>query len=109
MSVKALPHAVAPVRICFKLGPSVETVQLGGSRTSAARAARGLTGQPLSGRFTIEYMSAGVSTWWSLARTVARHMGLGRAPAGSWVALLVLLAMVAAVTSGSWLLLRELG
>jgi hypothetical protein len=107
--VKPQPRAIPAVRICFKLGQSVETAQLGGSRTSAATAATSLAGQPLSGRFTIEYMSAGHSSWWSLAKSAARHMGLGRAPAGSWVALLVLLAMVAAMTSASLLLLRELG
>lgn len=109
VSIKALPRAVAPVRICFKLGPSAETVQLGGSRTSAATAARSLSGAPLPGRFTVEYMRRGDSSWWSLAKTVARHMGLGRAPSGTWVALLVLLLMVTAVATASWLVVKELG
>jgi hypothetical protein len=107
--VKALPHAVGPVRICFALGPSAETVQLGGLRTSAATAARSFSGAPLAGRFTVEYMRAGSSSWWSLAKTVARHMGLGRAPSGTWIALLVLLLMGTAVVTASWLIVKELG
>ena len=107
--VKALPHAVAPVRICFKLGPSVEIVQLGGVRTSASTAAHNFSGAPLPGRFTVEYMRAGGSSWWSLAKTVARHMGLGRAPSGTWIALLVLLSMGTAIATGSWLIVKELG
>lgn len=107
--VTAMPHAVAPVRICFKLGKSVETVQLGGLRTSAATAARNFSGVPLPGRFTVEYMHSGDSSWWSSAKTLARHMGLGRAPSGSWVALLVALLMGAAIAIGSWLTVKELG
>jgi hypothetical protein len=106
--VKALPHVATPVRICFKLGPSAETVQLGGSPTNALTAARNLSGAPLPGRFTVEYMRRGDSSWWSLAKTAARHMGLGRAPSGTWVALLVLLLMGTALATASWLLVKEL-
>ena len=107
--VKALSHASAPVRICFKLGSSAETVQLGGMRTSAVTAARNFSGAPLPGRFTVEYMRAGSSSWWSLLKTSARHMGLGRAPSGSWVALLVLLLMGTVLATASWLIVKELG
>jgi hypothetical protein len=106
--VKPLSALAAPVSICFQLGRSVETVQLGGSRTSAAIAARSLSGAPLSGRFTVEYMRAGSSSWWSLAKTVARHMGLGHAPSGTWIALLVLVLMGTSVAAASWLIVREL-
>ena len=106
--VKALPHTVAPVRICFKLGPSAEIVQLGGSRANAMTAARHLSGVPLPGRFTVEYMRRGDSSWWSLAKTAARHMGLGRAPSGTWVSLLLLLLMGTAVATASWLIVKEL-
>jgi hypothetical protein len=106
--VKALPHTVTPVRICFKLGPSAEAVQLGGSRANVMTAARSLSGVPLPGRFTVEYMRRGDSSWWSLAKTAARHMGLGRAPSGTWVALLVLLLMGTAVATASWLIVKEL-
>jgi hypothetical protein len=106
--VKVLAQPVAGARICFKLGPSVETVQLGGSRTSAAVAATNLHGRPLPGRFTVEYIRSASRSWWSTAETVARHIGLGRAPSGSWVALLLLAGMGAVLATASWLLLREL-
>ena len=107
--VKPLAHAVSPARICFELGQSVEKVQLGGSRTAAAVAASDLAGKPLSGRFTIEYMHTGSSSWWSLAKTVARHIGLGHAPSGTWIVLLLLVAMGALVAGAAWLVLEELG
>ena len=107
--VKALPHAAAPVRVCFKLGPSAETIQLGGVRTGTTVAARNFSGAPLPGRFTVEYMRSASSSWWSLAKMVARHMGLGRAPSGTWIALLVLLLMGTTVATGSWLIVKELG
>jgi hypothetical protein len=106
--VKPVPRAVSGVRLCFKLGKSAENVELGGSRTSAALAARNLRGQPLPGRFTVEYMRPGHSSWWSSAQTVARHIGLGRAPTGTWVALLLILTMGAVLTIASWLVVREL-
>jgi hypothetical protein len=43
-----------------------------------------------------------------MAETVARHVGLGRAPSGTWVVLLLLIAMGAVLATASWLLLREL-
>ncbi len=108
VSVKPLARAVAGARVCFALGPAAEEVQVGGSRTSAAVAARYLAGGVLPGRFTVEYMRSARGSWWSMLRAVARHMGLGRSPSGSWVALLVALAMCAALAAGSWLAVREL-
>jgi hypothetical protein len=106
--VKPLAQAVSGVRICFGLGRAPESVTLGGSHTSAALAARELDGKALPGRFTVEYMKPGHSSWRSLARTVARHMGLGRAPSGSLVVPLLLVLMGAALASASWLAVREL-
>lgn len=108
VSVKPLSRAVAGARVCFKLGAAPEKVQVGGSRTSAAVAARYLGGGVLPGRFTVEYMRSGAGSWWSMLRTVARHMGLGRSPSGGWVALLVALLMGATLAAGSWLAVREL-
>jgi hypothetical protein len=108
VSVKPLSRAVAGTRVCFRLGTAPETVQVGGSRTSAAVAARYLAGGVLPGRFTVEYMRSGSSSWWSMLRTVVRHMGLGRSPSGSWIALLVALLTGATLAVGSWLAVREL-
>jgi hypothetical protein len=108
VSVNPLRRAVAGVRVCFRLGAAPEKVQVGGLRTNTAMAARYLAGGVLPGRFTVEYMRSGGSSWWSMLRTVARHMGLGRSPSGSWVALLAALLMGATLAAGSWLAVREL-
>ncbi len=106
--IKPQARAVAGARVCFKLGAAPEKVQVGGSRTSVAVAARYLAGGVLPGRFTVEYLRSGSSSWWSMLRTVARHMGLGRSPSGTWIALLVALLMGATLAVGSWLAVREL-
>jgi hypothetical protein len=110
LPTKSLPPSLAPIRILFQPGPSADTIPLGGSPTNALKAARSnLSGAPLPGRFTVEYMRRGDSSWWSLAKTAARHMGLGRAPSGTWVALLVLLLMGTVLATASWLIVKELG
>lgn len=106
--LKALAHARSDVSVCFVLGPSAEPVLVGGSTTSVGPVAKTSTGRMLSGRFTVEYMRSGSSSWWSMLRTVALHMGFGRAPSGSWIALLVALLMGSALVAGSWLAVREL-
>jgi hypothetical protein len=47
-------------------------------------------------------------SWWSMAQTVVRHMGLGRTAAGSGLVLLVLVLMGLLVAAASWLTLKEL-
>ncbi len=100
-------RAVHNVTICFKLGPTREIVTIEGQLTKPAVAARG-EGAALPGRMRIEYVRAGHSSWWSLALPTARRLGLGRAWAGSWVALLLATLMGAVVALCSWVLLREL-
>jgi len=56
----------------------------------------------------IEYLRPGESSWWSLATSVARRMGLGRAETGTWVALLAILLMVAVGGAMSRVILKEL-
>ncbi len=100
-------RAVRGVTVCFKLGPTREIVTIEGQLTKPASAARG-EGKTLPGRMRIEYLRGGHSSWWSLALLTVRHMGLGRAWAGSWVALLLATLMAGLVTLCSWILLREL-
>jgi hypothetical protein len=107
--VRPVARAVSHVRVCFRLGPTVETVAIYGSPTPTAVAARDGAGAPLPGRITVEYMRSARGTWWSAASGVARHIGLGRAPSGSWVALLLVVLMGAAVASASWLVAKGLG
>jgi hypothetical protein len=106
--VRPLAHTLASVRICFKLGPGAERVGIVGVPTSPRVAAKGSEGEALPGRFKIEYMRAGSSSWWSIAKTVARHIGLGHAPSGTWIALFLLALMGAVVATASWLTVREL-
>jgi hypothetical protein len=106
--VRPVGRGSSNVRICFRLGPTREKVELVGVPTSPASAARSSEG-PLPGRIKIEYLRSGGRSWLSLAETVARRMGLGRAPSGTWVALLVLVLMGGTVVGASWLALRELG
>jgi hypothetical protein len=106
--VKPVQHAVAGTRVCVSLGQSAENVIVGGFRTGPAVAARGGDGEVLPGRFRVEYARAGESSWWSLAKTVAKHMGLGRAPSGTWIALFLVGLMGGSILAASWLMLREL-
>jgi hypothetical protein len=108
VAIKPLAHPVRGARICFALGHSAETVNVDGTQTSAAVAARGGDGEALPGRFAVEYERPAHSSWWSNVKEVARHLGLGREPAGTWIAFLLVALMVASVLGASWLLLREL-
>jgi hypothetical protein len=119
--VRSLAHAVPRVSVCFALAPKDETVDLDGGRSAhplvAAGAARvgGSTAtlylppvaRPLSSAIRIEYLRAGDRSWLSQAMQVARRMGLGRAPSGTWLVLVVLVAMALLVVLVSWLLLRR--
>jgi len=71
-------------------------------------AARSRQGKALPGRFRIEYLRAASSSWWSQALTVARRMGLGRSPGGTWIVAPMIALMVAAIAVASRLILREL-
>jgi hypothetical protein len=92
--VRRLGHDEHEPLVCFSLGKSGEPILILGAR------------RPEGVR--IEYLAAGRSSWYSLALTVARHIGLGRAPSGSWVVLLLAALMAAAGTLACWLCLREL-
>jgi hypothetical protein len=119
--VRSLPRDASHVSVCFALAPKDETVDLDGGRSAralvATRGARagGPPGtaylppvaRPSSAAIRIEYLRPGARTWWSLAVQAARRMGLGRAPSGTWVALMVLAAMVTLVVVVSWLLVRR--
>lgn len=104
--VAPLDRTVRDVAVCFGFAGANERISFFGLPASRQSAARGGTGV-LPGRVGIEYIHAGHSSWWSLAHSVARRMGLGRAWAGTWVALLVGALMAAAIAAGSWSLIRE--
>ena len=92
--VAPLSHAASHVMLCFELAPNSEPIYFLGNETSAGETAILHTagspgGQPLGGRVGVEYLAAGQGSWWSRILTVARHMGLGHALTGTWVALLI--------------------
>jgi hypothetical protein len=107
--VRALSHSNYPVKICFAIPVSGgEGVKLLGSLTSPADAAHAVSGGPLKGRLRIEYLGNGRSSWLTLLPSVARHMGLGHAWGGIWIAVLVAMLMLIATVLASRLILREL-
>jgi hypothetical protein len=106
--VRPLAHTLTNARICFELGPGTDRVGIVGISTRPGVAARSKGGEALPGRFKIEYMRTGPNTWWSLAKAVARHMGLGHAPSGTWIAPFLFALMGAVIATASWLTVREL-
>ncbi|HEY7962356.1 MAG TPA: hypothetical protein VID29_10575 [Solirubrobacteraceae bacterium] len=107
VAVGRVPRTTPHVELCFAIAPSSEPVGLLGVPTSAATAARNANAK-LPGRVGIEYLRPSGRSWWSLALGVLRRMGLGRAPAGTWIALLVGALMASAALAASWAVLRRL-
>lgn len=64
-------------------------------------------GAPLPGRIRTEYLTRGRQSWLSMARHVARRLGLGHSPSGTWIVLPLVVMMAAAIALGAWLLTRE--
>lgn len=119
--VKTVRRTSSQVSICFALAPQDETVDLNGGRSASALVATGgaraggpagidylpPVARPASAGIRIEYLRPGPRSWWSLAVQVARRMGLGRAPSGTWTVLVVLAAMAALVAVVAWLVVQE--
>jgi hypothetical protein len=106
--VEPVRHAAADVTVCVTLGHSREMLSVLGQRSRRARRAPSTTGRP-RWRMRIEYLATGRGSWWSQILPVARRIGLGRAPSGTWI-VLVLAALMATVTMlASRLCMRELG
>ena len=94
-----------PVEVCLQHGLATELEPLGGELTAPDRAATA-AGKPLRGRFRIEYLRKGSRSWWSLALSTARRMGLGHAGSGGGLAVLAAAIMASALALASWLVLR---
>ena len=106
--VAPLKRTVSGVKLCFTAQPNTERLQLYGVNTGTREVAVGSKGQPLAGHMTVEYLAPGGGSWWSRALSVARHMGIGRAVSGTWLALLVAALMAAAIVLATRLVWREL-
>ncbi|MGA2163431.1 MAG: hypothetical protein ABSH36_03065 [Solirubrobacteraceae bacterium] len=104
--IEPIDSTVHQATVCFSFTGADERVSLLGVRTPRQGAATS-GARTLPGRIAIEYLHAGSSSWWSLASEVARRLGLGRAWAGTWVAVMVAALMAAGLALASWLILRE--
>jgi hypothetical protein len=91
------------VDVCFALGPTREHVLMVGRVVQRSER----TALPVG--MGIEYLAPADHSWWSSAQSIARRIGLGRAPAGTWVALLLVALMAAVATFATCLCIHELG
>ena len=101
-------RAFAHVTVCFQLRFVGGYVALRGADSPRAVAATA-DGRSLPGRLGISYLRPARESWWTLAPTVMRHMGLGRAASGTWIALPIAALIATAIAVASWVLVRELG
>jgi hypothetical protein len=106
--VKPLPHTRPGVKLCYAFYfNGDETGQLVGEQTTGPQAAQVQNGT-VPGRIRVEYMRPGSSSWWSLALTIARHMGLGHAWSGTWCVLPLAALMTCVALTCARLILHEL-
>jgi hypothetical protein len=105
--VRPLARAFAPVTVCIRMTLLNGPVAMLGWLTHRATSAVG-EGKHLPGRMHMEYLRAGGESWWSMATSTARRLGLGRTAAGTWNALLVMVLAAALIVLSSWLIAREL-
>jgi hypothetical protein len=103
--VRPLANAVDGARICTTVRRTPEPIRFYGTPTNSSGPN---ANQPQTAVLHMEYLRPDPKSWWSLAPSIAHHMGLGHAPSGTWVAFLVLALMLAVVTIVSQLTLKEL-
>jgi Predicted membrane protein (DUF2142) len=105
--VKPLRQALSRTTLCFAIARSRVHLAVIGAHVHGSEWATSTAQGHLPGRMRTEYLTAGHASWWSLAASVAKHMGFGRARASAWVAPLVLALMLALTGLASWLILCE--
>jgi hypothetical protein len=105
--VKPLPRAVSNATVCASFRTHHETVTVFGMRAPSALATR-QGRRTLQGTMTIEYLRPGTRSWASMAPSIARRLGLGRASTGTWIVLLPLALLAVIAAAASKLLLKEL-
>jgi Predicted membrane protein (DUF2142) len=103
VAITRVPRTLEHAQLCFSITRSVQGVELLGGPPS-----RRVSGEPAN-KLRVEYLRSGPSSWWSLIGPVARRLGMGRAPAGSWVALIPLALMGLAVLLVSGTIVRQVG
>jgi hypothetical protein len=105
--VKPMSRTRTGVTVCVSFRVHDETVLALGSTTARDIAAYA-GAHKLSGRMRVEYLHPGARSWAVLAPEIARHMGLGRAPGGTWIVVLPILLLAGAAALASRLVLRDL-
>jgi hypothetical protein len=103
--VKPVPRPISNARICLAFGPAIEPIEILGSAVPVT-AEGGRAGRVV--KFRVEYLRPGDATWWSMVSSVARRMGLGHAPSGTWIVFLLIGLMIAVSALAALLVLREL-
>lgn len=91
--VTPLARTVSDAKVCVSFVAQDETVVVQGTVTPP--------------RVWLEYLRPGRRSWASLAGNVAQHMGLGRAPDGTWIVFLALALLVAVAALASRLIVSE--
>jgi hypothetical protein len=105
LPIKRVARSIPNARLCLTFGQAIEAIEINGAEVRTTTA----SGRIASGvRFRVEYLQPDHRSWWSLVGSVARLMGLGHAPGGTWIVFLLLALMITIATLASWLVLREL-
>jgi len=96
-----------PIRICLRLragGAGARALLLGAPAERAGSATD--DGQPLGGRFRVDYLPPRAQSWWAFAPTVVARIGRGHPWSGSSVTLAAALLALLSIGLASWLLVR---
>jgi len=101
--VSKFAHAVSGARICPTVGPALEPIRYYGVPVPSRSG-----GQLQGAALHVQYLRPGTKSWWSSLSSIAYHMGLGRAPSGTWVAFLALILAIVTVALTCRLALEEL-
>ncbi|HXC23770.1 MAG TPA: hypothetical protein VNU28_04225, partial [Solirubrobacteraceae bacterium] len=107
--VRPVDRTTPDVKVCVTFGQPLGLIDVDGSYVSPEQAMTSATGQTLAGRMRIEYLRPGNRSWWSSASSVARRMGLGRWPAGTWIALLAIALMAGVAVATVRLIFTAIG
>ncbi len=101
-----LTDSVGGERICTKIGPIAEHIQIRGTPIRQPPAGAKLSFQDMALR--MEYLRPAAQSWLSQASSVAYRMGLGRAWSGTWIAFLALVLSLAVAVLAVRLTLAEM-
>jgi hypothetical protein len=96
--VRRVAATIQGARVCWSVGPAVREIQANGASVQIPNGSVVVW-------LRMEYLRPGPTSWLSLAPAIARHIGLGHAPSGTWVAWLLVVLMLLATVLVSRLLL----